>query len=333
MAEAWLGYGRLHGGPDQALSEAALRYARDLDDPVLTSSALDALAAVATALGRHTEALALTEDRLELLARLPRHDPGSGIEVADIFHVASEAAIAAGELDVAIANARLAADDRLMRQGLEHFAAAHIVVPLVLQGAFDDAMAQAAVMRHGWERAGRPPAGWMSPSFFAAAMVCALRSDEAAYRDWWAVSDEVSQRTNSPAFRRFTSARISLHRGAVADAVAVMAQPRRVLRGRLDPYDWALGAEVAVAAGLPDAERYVAEAEPFGAENALARAFVARAAGRLSGTAADLERAVGLWESVGARFEWACTLCLLGGRRAMEGRRVLATLGCAPPVV
>jgi hypothetical protein len=206
-------------------------------------------------------------------------------------------------------------------------------VPLVLQGAFDDALAQAAVMRHGWERAGRPPAGWMSPPFFAAAMVCALRADEAAFRAWWAVSEEVSQRTNSAAFRRFTSARISLHRGAVSDAAAVMAQPRRVLRGRLDPYDWALGAEVAVAAGLPDAPRYVAEAEPFGAENAFAAAFVARAEGRLTGSVASLERSVELWEAAGARFERACTLCLLGGRRAAEGRRELAALGCSPPVV
>jgi hypothetical protein len=170
----------------------------------------------------------------------------------------------------------------------------------------------------------------MAPSFFAAAMVCALRSDDAGHRDWWAVSEEVAQRTMAAAFRRFTGARISLHRGDLDAAVAVMSAPRRVLRGRLDPYDWALGAEVAAAAGLADAERVLAEAAPSGAENRFAAAMLARAAGRLSGSTTDLERSVSLWESVGARFERACTLVLLPGREA-EGRRELAAMGVRPP--
>src|SRR5437588_462608 len=80
----------------------------------------------------------LTSERFELLPRLPRHDPRSGGEVADIYHVGSEIALAAGELELAMTNARLANDDIVNRQGLPHFGAAHLMVPVVFRGDFDE---------------------------------------------------------------------------------------------------------------------------------------------------------------------------------------------------
>ena len=47
-----------------------------------------------------------TSERLQLLDRLPRHDPRVGGEIADIFHMASESAVGAGELGAALASAR-----------------------------------------------------------------------------------------------------------------------------------------------------------------------------------------------------------------------------------
>ena len=53
--------------------------------------------------------------------------------MADIFHMATESALAAGELNFALANARISYHDST-NQGLPHFAANHLVIPLALQG-------------------------------------------------------------------------------------------------------------------------------------------------------------------------------------------------------
>src|SRR5205085_8816272 len=96
-------------------------------------------------------------------------------------------------------------------------------------------------------------------------------------------------------------------------------------------YYRAIAVEVAVVAGRADASSRLALALPLAAENDFVAACLARAAGRLHDDRGELERAVGLWGSVGARFERACTLLLLPGDGAAEGRRQLAALGCPEP--
>ena len=61
-----------------------------------------------------------------------RHDPAVGGEVADVFHMATEAAMAAGDLEAGLAAAHRAYGDRV-GEGLAHFAATHLVVPLTLR--------------------------------------------------------------------------------------------------------------------------------------------------------------------------------------------------------
>jgi len=50
--------------------------------------------------------LALLDGAARLLDRLPRHDLMVGGEIADIFHMASESAVGAGEIHAALASAR-----------------------------------------------------------------------------------------------------------------------------------------------------------------------------------------------------------------------------------
>jgi hypothetical protein len=138
----------------------------------------------------------------------------------------------------------------------------------------------------------------------------------------------------------FADARISLHLGQIDAAVAAV----RNLNGArqpwyeaphwysLRPYAWAVAAEVAVVAGLPDAAERLAEAAPAGAENYWAAACLARAAGRLHDDRRAIERSITGWERIDARFERACTLLLLPDR-ADEGLAELAVLGCGPPDV
>jgi hypothetical protein len=165
----------------------------------------------------------------------------------------------------------------------------------------------------------------------------------------WPGRRQVRQRASRPApvagtnliwAAVFADARIALHLGQVDAALGAV----RDLNGArqpwyeaphwysLRPYAWAVAAEIAVVAGLPEAADRLAEAAPAAAENYWASACLARAAGRLHGDRASLERSVAGWDRIDARFERACTLLLLPDR-ADEGLAELAALGCEPPNV
>ena len=332
LAETWTGRPE-PSEPDPAIAQRALALARELDDPVRISNALDAVAAAAANEGRMKDGARVTVERLALLSRLPRHLPRAGGEMADIFFMGSEGAMAAGEFDDALEAAAIARDD-VFGQGLAHFAASHFVMPLVMQGRFDDALAHAAVMYDGWERSGRPAAGWMAPSFFATAMVHGVRGDDAAYAEWWRRARAIAARTRINGFSLYVAPRVALHRGHLDVAVATSASHRQPVVGRYRAYTRAVNVEIAVVTGAPDALQQLAEARPLAAENEFVNAMLTRAAAQLhdddAQKEAELERSVAMWEAVGARFERACTLMLLPDR-ADEGDRELTALGCFIP--
>ena len=72
-------------------------------------------------------------------------------------------------------------------------------------------------------------------------------------------------------------------------------------------YANAAGAELAVLADLPDAEKRLAQAAHTAEENDWAAACVARARGRSTGDSAAFRRSLEIWERIGARFELART--------------------------
>jgi predicted ATPase/transcriptional regulator with XRE-family HTH domain len=342
--------------PDPVRSGEALAAARLTGDPVLISGALDAVVGVLDAGGRLREAHQVNSERALLLERLPRHDPRAGAEIVDTFHMVTEIAVTAGDLPGALRTARMARDDDIAG-GQPHMTASKPVLPLVLQGRFDEATAQAAIMWEAWKQAGRPAARWMGPAIYGMVLAHGLRGDDDVRRDWLdrvgeligTGSDPVSG-TNLGAVAAFTDARIALHQGRIGAAEAAVAglpseaqpwyeTPRWY---SLRPYAWAIAAEVAVVARLPDAAplpdadqlpdaaRRLAAAAPAGEENYWAAACLARAAGRLHRDRDMLERSIAGWERIDARFERACTLMLLPDR-ADEGLAELRALGCQPP--
>ena len=88
-------------------------------------------------------------------SRLPRHDPRAGNEIVDTFHMVTEIAVTAGDLPDALATARGSRGDDIAG-GQPHMAASKPILPLVLEGRFDEAAGQAErdVGRLG---AGGPP--------------------------------------------------------------------------------------------------------------------------------------------------------------------------------
>ena len=315
--------------PDPGWSDEGLRLARELDDPRLISCALDAVASSVSFDGHLKEAARITAERLDLLDRLPRHDPRVGGEVADVFHMAGETTMASGQLPLALTIARRSYDDTI-RQGLDHLGTSQLVPPLILQGSFDEGLHYAAIMREGWDRAHRPVAGWMAPAFFAVAMTHGLRGDPEAAAPWWELAEVVGSQSRHVAFGHFAPLRVALHLGDHEQAETLAAVPAATFSGAYWPYANGLVAEAAVVLGRPDAEAQLAAVEPLAVENDFVAALLVRAAGRLHGDAAALERSVAGWEAIGARFERACTLLLLP-ERAAEGRRELDALGCPVP--
>jgi hypothetical protein len=330
--------------PDPALVDGALAAARRTGDPVLISGALDAVVEALDASGRLRAAHQLNQERAGLLGMLARHDPRTGAEIVDTFHMVTEIAVTAGDLPNALTTARMVQDDDIAG-GQPHMAASKAILPLILQGRFDEGLAQAAVMWDAWQRAGRPPARWMGPAAYAAVLAHGLRGDDKEHDDWLvrlrAITGTGAHRatgTYLASFAAFSDARIALHQGRIDAAMVAVADlplgqepwygPPRWYAAR--PYAWAIAAEVAVVARAPDADARLAAAAPAGEENYWAAACLARAAGRRHGDHNALARSLTGWERIDARFERACTLLLMNGR-ADEGRAELTALGCPRP--
>jgi hypothetical protein len=215
------------------------------------------------------------------------------------------------------------------------------VIALALQGDFDPAIADAAAMWQAWLRAGRPPAYWTAPAAYAGVLACDLCGDSGGVREWRdrAASLAAGRASRSLVlFAAFTSSRVALHHGRPGQAVATLAglgigeRPwyDTIPHWDYDAYAWALAAEAAVLAGLPDAGQQLAAAAPAARENLWAAACLARAAGRLHDDRAALEESLAGWQRIGSRFEHACTLLLLPDR-ATQGHAELNALGCLPP--
>jgi len=180
------------------------------------------------------------------------------------------------------------------------------------------------------ERAGSP-LSWVSPAVAAVALAHGLLGEEAGFRVWRTRAERVAGGARSrylASFAAFVDARTALRAGRAAGALVDAAF------ADFPPQDWyrtyarAAGAELAVAAGLPDAAERLAAASGAAAENDWAAACLSRAAGRLHGDPHELSAAVEAWERIGAHYERACTLLLIPAREE-EGRKELAALAGA----
>jgi hypothetical protein len=341
-ADAWTET-RIVDVPDPAPFRAALAAAERADDPVLISAALDALGSMQVMNGHFVRTQELAARRLALMSRLPAHHPRAGSEIHDILHMAVENAITAGEVSLALEAAVRFGDDRLVAAA-PHMVESKPMVALMLLGRFDEAIPLGERAREMWADAGRPAARWLAPHLYSLVLCHSLRGDDALAAEWrsFAGVELAGDQTRNIHFQvagmaAFVEERLALHFGRWDAAERLLAPlPTgkdawwQVRHWYFDAYPWAVAADLAAAAGLPDAAARVAAAEPAAQENRWAAACVARARGRLTGDPADLAAAVTAWEQVGARYERACTLALIPSRRT-EAATELAALGIPLP--
>jgi hypothetical protein len=341
-ADSWT-QTRLVDVPDPAPFHVALTAAERADDPMLISAALDALGSMQVMNGHFMKPQELAARRLALMSRLPAHQPRAGSEIHDILHMAVENAITAGEVSLALEAAVRFGDDRLVAAA-PHMVVSKPMVALMLLGRFDEAIRLGERAREIWAGAGRPAARWLAPSMYSMVLCHSLRGDDAAASEWrsFAGTELAGDQTRNIHFQvrgmtAFVEQRLALHFGRWDQAVELLAPlPTekdgwwQVRHWYFDAYPWAVAADLAVAAGLPDAAARLAAAEPAAQGNRWAAACVARARARLTGDPADLAAAVTAWERIGSRYERACTLALIPSRRT-EATAELAALGIPLP--
>jgi predicted ATPase/DNA-binding CsgD family transcriptional regulator len=302
-------------------ARTAVAGARASGDPIVTLRALDVLSATLIEQGRLHDALEVAGDRLSLLRGLPRHRPAAATEISDTFQVAINLAVSTGELAIA--------GEFLDRAEVEdptsnpYIAIPRRIAVLALTGRFAAAIDQGAELWDAWRRDGTDRR-WLAPAFNLVALAHGLSGD-GQHGEWLERTSMVAMADRVPTDwmtvrAAFVRARIALHTGDLTAAPQLVDSAFAAPPGwahRSDGYARATGAELAVAAGLADAEERIRAAEPYAAENRWAAATLARARGRLLGRWEDLEAAATSYAEIGAEFERTSTLQLIPARSAV----------------
>jgi hypothetical protein len=261
------------------------------------------------------------------------------LEYFDAFQMGAACAVAAGDLRAAHRLGEGLCELPFYREE-DHLATSRLIVVALLSGSWDEAIELSELFERGWERAGRPIAGNLSPTPYAAATVHALRGNDAERERWMDVSATLStpgRPRETIHFGEFFDALVLLHRGEAQAAVLLLDEdPEEFLNhynGMWRTWYAAAWAEAAVLARLPDARDRVARATDVTTDNPIARAVVRRAAGLAADGdegRAELVSAATALRMLGARYQWARTLVMLGGAEREHGEQVLAALGATP---
>ncbi len=274
--------------------------------------------------------------RTELLAPM-RVTAVSGLELADAFIMATECAVAAGDLPAARDLAERVRDLPFYREE-GHLATARLIVVAALAGDWDEAVALSERFREGWERAGRPRTGDLSRAAYAAATVHGLRGDDAARATWLDIVDALAtpgRPVSEIHFGEFFDDMLLLLRGLPERAMQHLHTPPEQFRswhnGMWRPWYAALWAEAAVLTGHEDAVARILCARRVTLDNPIAAAIVDRAAA-LAGDRDGLVPAAAALQAAGCRYQWARTLVLIGGAERVRGESALAAMGATPMV-
>ena len=298
-----------------AVTERAIELARESGDPVAESAALDQLTGLRLARGRARAALESALRRTALLAGPPV--PDQGFELSDAYGMATESAIAAGDLRQARQAAETLRDLPSQRE-VAHTGAARLIVVTVLSGDWAEAIALGELFRESWERAGRPRIPSLRRVAAALGAVHGARGDAAARAVWRDVEAGVGSAEPRPRDQRsvesFFAALEALHLDRPADAVAVLHRPPEEFRGWFEliwrPWYAALRAEAAVLAELPDAAERIGRARPFTTDNIVAAAVVDRAAALAAGDTDGVLAAAERLDAAACRYQWERSLRL-----------------------
>jgi predicted ATPase/DNA-binding CsgD family transcriptional regulator len=314
------------------LTTQAIVLARQANDALTESAALDQLTSVQLARGEVHEAAATASHRAMLLSALPIRAE-AGLEFCDAFCMTAEAATAAGDLVAARSLAERVRDLSFYREE-GHLATARLLVVTALAGDWRETLAFGDQYREGWERAGRPQSTNISRGPYAVATVHGLRGDDAARATWiqlFADHRKPGRQMSDIRCAAFFDALLLLHRGQQQEALQLLATPPEQFRTWLDglwrPWYAALWAEAAVLTGYPRASDRIRRAGLATVGNPIATAVVDRAAALADRDRRRMLAAARALQAAGCRYQWARTLIFAGGTERERGQAAMADMG------
>jgi hypothetical protein len=256
----------------------------------------------------------------------------SGFEFSDAYAMATDCAIAVGDLRGARELAERYRDLPYQREEV-HLTTSRLILVAALAGDWAEAVTLAERFREGWDRAGRPRVGNIGRAAYAAATVHGLRGDDDSRAVWLRIAAALAtpgRPVSDEHFGEFFDAMLLLHHGQAERAVCLMDTPPVQFciwaSGLWRPWYAALWAEAAVIAGHQDAGDRIQRARLLTADNPIAAAIVERAAA-LAGNRDGLAPAAACLAAAGCRYQWARTLVMRGGPERERGEATLAEMG------
>ena len=262
----------------------------------------------------------------------------TGMELADALNMATECAIAAGDLESAGHLADRSGELPFHREE-GHLATARPLVVTALSGDWDRTLALAERFREGWERAGRPRTSVLTRAAYAAATVHGLRGNDGERASWLDIADDLASPgcpVSEIHFAQFFDAWLLLHRGLPDQVVPLMDTAPEDLRawhsGMWRPWYAALWAEAAVLTKHDEATPRIQRARRATVDNPIATAIVARAAALADGDRDGLLAAAAALDAGRCRYQWARTLIMADGGERARGDEALAAMGATAMV-
>ncbi len=326
LDQAWISWS--FGRPDEMAGPAAqgLELARDSDDVLLLSCALDAASATSWWASRFAQVEALNRERVEALERSPQ-SPLVAVERNDAISMITESMIRTGKYREAVRWDELNAKE--LATVAPHIAGARSVQAMYLLGEWDQAIERGIRVRENWVGEGRPPFVPYAPDLATVAIIYGLRGEDAEHRDWASLAQEVAGTSQQLPGVRMLEAEVALHFGEIERAVDLIDVP-------WSGFWWqepmlARRAEILALAGRDDAREALERAEARQAGAPFSTAVALRARAMISNRDAPLREALEIFERIECPYESARTRWILGGAERDSARAAFERLGAVVP--
>jgi class 3 adenylate cyclase/tetratricopeptide (TPR) repeat protein len=335
LDEGWIAWARDDDEGMVGPAREGLALARQAGDPVVLSSALDAVSASAWTAGRFHEAVEHVRERLVVLERQAPDEPRLEIERSDTLHMMVESLIQVGAYRDARDYATQARELDLDR-GVVYSGWARAMLPSFYLGDWDEVLTMGKRVREAWTAMERPPSAFMAGAIASAGAVLGYRGDERAFGDWMSFASEMTgalrgERGTQAIGIVTLRADVALHRGELSEAVQIVTSEPAASVFWWRPSYLATRAEALVRAGESDAAAAVQEGEAGAGDNPHAQAIAARARGLLEDDEGLLRDAMATFERIECPYQTARTGWFLGGEDRRRAEATFAELGATLP--
>jgi len=291
MGRAWaaLADGDHVGG--ESVGRAAAAAAEAAADPVVVSTALDAVADAVALVGDVAAMNELAERRFLLRDHLTG-SARADMELSDVLDMATDGPRFVGDFPLALERAQLVLV-REQTRGLPYVGLGRLLLAEFFLGRWEDCLAHGEEMRRAWLDDGEPRAGYLAPSAMVLAAIAGYRGDLDLQHSWNELGDRwhegsAGTRGRFP-LRQALRADVASWAGRPDEAATYVAAEPASLLGPSRSLYAATRAEVLGGSA-------VAEAEPLLGGNTYAAALLDRARG-------DLEAAERGFTACGATFQ------------------------------